>query len=878
MMGAHEDKNLKKRGSLRLTLLIWWSRAAILWERVWLRSFPITAIFCLFSVITLFDVLPTLPSWLHFSILAALAGLLIWATIYFLKGDFKVSVETGRKRLERDSGVKHQPLTAFNDRPVLGVKNSASRFLWAAHVARTQPLLRQLKFFLPAPRMARHDPYGLRVLIPLTFLVALSVGAEDAAHRFERAINPKVEITSLSQPTIDVWVRPPEYTKVPPRLLHDSLYPKKEGAVTTSNKHESHWGDLSPQMSEGVSVEIDKVIGIPMGSMVLAQIGRAGDNARIRIGERTKPFLALDPKHVEDGSRAEIQITHDDLQAQTLDVKLGDSMIGSWPIKIIEDYPPRIEFTGPSRNMGNGILQVQFEASDDYSLSDVRLEIKSKEGLSALSGNYRSSFALPVPRADTGGKGQAKYDFSDHPWSGLQVQLSLLAVDVAGQESRTDDISIALPERTFNHPVARELIAARKKLNQPTVDLFQEVQNDLLKIVSKPSHFFNDTVTFLAIALSYNRLRHGIRASNMVRPEVQRLLWQTALRIEGGEFAVAEQALRDLQGQIKKALNGRGTEQEIERLLDQLKSAINNYMRAMADHLKRQGREIPGDLNSSAILESGDLQRMLEKARQLSRSGSRAAARRVLSELDRMLNALRDTARFQPPLSRKNTGRQMLQGLRDLSRRQKDLLDLTFKRQHNLGDLRTRRLQKEQDNQLSQRSGAKKPSDESGQGNQLSRNQRDLRKALGRFIIQMDKMLGMVPSTMKQADQAMKGAGEALKQNNISRASRDQIKALEALRQSAERLARKLSNRARGAGVGAGLSRAGKPFLSGRDPFGRQPGSGVNGAAGIDGAAVPTKRELFRAREIMDELRRRSGEHNRPQLERDYIERLIKRF
>jgi hypothetical protein len=36
--------------------------------------------------------------------------------------------------------------------------------------------------------------------------------------------------------------------------------------------------------------------------------------------------------------------------------------------------------------------------------------------------------------------------------------------------------------------------------------------------------------------------------------------------------------------------------------------------------------------------------------------------------------------------------------------------------------------------------------------------------------------------------------------------------------------------------------------------------------------------ELRRAREILDELRRRAGERARPKIERNYIERLLRQF
>jgi hypothetical protein len=41
---------------------------------------------------------------------------------------------------------------------------------------------------------------------------------------------------------------------------------------------------------------------------------------------------------------------------------------------------------------------------------------------------------------------------------------------------------------------------------------------------------------------------------------------------------------------------------------------------------------------------------------------------------------------------------------------------------------------------------------------------------------------------------------------------------------------------------------------------------------------IPDASERARAREILDELRRRSAEPDRPRIEHDYIERLLRRF
>jgi hypothetical protein len=41
---------------------------------------------------------------------------------------------------------------------------------------------------------------------------------------------------------------------------------------------------------------------------------------------------------------------------------------------------------------------------------------------------------------------------------------------------------------------------------------------------------------------------------------------------------------------------------------------------------------------------------------------------------------------------------------------------------------------------------------------------------------------------------------------------------------------------------------------------------------------IPDQADVQKSREILDELRRRSGERTRPEIERDYIDRLLKRF
>jgi hypothetical protein len=62
-----------------------------------------------------------------------------------------------------------------------------------------------------------------------------------------------------------------------------------------------------------------------------------------------------------------------------------------------------------------------------------------------------------------------------------------------------------------------------------------------------------------------------------------------------------------------------------------------------------------------------------------------------------------------------------------------------------------------------------------------------------------------------------------------------------------------------------------------RDPLGRSRENRGRAASGED-VRIPDEMELQRSREILNELRERSGERGRPAFELDYLERLLNRF
>jgi hypothetical protein len=113
-------------------------------------------------------------------------------------------------------------------------------------------------------------------------------------------------------------------------------------------------------------------------------------------------------------------------------------------------------------------------------------------------------------------------------------------------------------------------------------------------------------------------------------------------------------------------------------------------------------------------------------------------------------------------------------------------------------------------------------------------------------------------------------AAGALGRGDLPAGSGAQGEALQALRQ-----AQQTAGQAMGQRLGGGLALFPGGGRGG-DIFGRSPGGGRG--LGIGEVEIPDERQLRRASEILEELRRRAGDRARPEAELDYIERLLRRF
>ena len=840
--------------SWRVRVLIRAAQLNLLWERLWPRLLPPLAICGMFLAVALLDFLPMLPFWLHIIALALFAGIFGYSLRGLAGGDYRVHEQAARRRVETDSGVAHRPLAALDDQPVAPGDDPEAATLWRLHLARMAALLQRLRFGLPSPGMAARDPLALRAALILILVIAGAAGAGDARARLERALVPQPAALTQVQTSLDLWITPPAYTGMAPIFLESAQAKKVADATTTTAT------DTKPEK---------KLIRVPVGSTFLAQMSRGDANAALQIGARQTAFQALDAAVPEAGARVEGTFGDADAGVDGLSVTVDGRVAVSWPVRIEADRAPEVEFTQPPKNQGRGLLRVEFEARDDFGLAKVGMTIRNPEGWPVPGGDKDVVIGLPAPGLGTPlVKGASSQDMTAHPWAGTGVQLYLHAVDAADQRGESDPVAVILPERIFNHPVARAIIAARKKLNRPARQAALDAIADIERIAERPAHFFDDTAVFLTLVVSRSRLLHD--ASVEAVASVQKLLWDTALRIEDGEFAIADRSLRKAQKRLMDAMRNKADQKELNKLLDQLQKAMNEYMQALAEHLQREGLQDMPQVPSTQMMESGDLQRMMDRIREMMRTGSVEAAKQMLSQLNQMLEAMRRGARMARQPRGANKGRKMLQGLRDLTKRQQELLDKTFRQMQ-------RRQGQQRPGQQGQQGQGKQGQQGDPQAGQMAGDQEALRRALGKLMLQMDEMLGGIPPSMGKADRAMKGARGALGKGDRAGAIPQQTEALQQLRQATEGLAEQMARRMQGQ-MGLSMGRQGQQRPRGRDPFGRRQGEGANGEFDDGAVKIPNRMELRRSRQILDELRRRSGDHGRPVLELDYLDRLLQQF
>ncbi len=793
--------------------------AALLWERVWPNLWPALALALIYLSASLFDLWAVTPGWLHLVVLVAFAlgvigalGHGIWRIVLPLR-------EQAKRRLEQESGLRHRPLTTIDDRLAGGTDDAASRALWEEHHRRTRQSLNRLHVGWPRAGLARGaDPWGLRVIVALIVVVAFAAARDDAPRRVALAFVPDfASLGSGSDVTIDAWIAPPDYTGRPPIFLQ---------LQTAGN---------DPQ-----------VINVPTGSVLFARVHGGRGLPELLLDEEPTPFVAVDQSNFE----VEQPLT----AGQTIRFEQRSRAIAEWSIKIVPDRHPAIRFNDEPVATVRQALRLDFAASDDYGVATAQAHIRRADSDESMA------LDLPLPQRERTDVSETSFhDLTPHPWAGLAVIMHLEAVDQADQSGRSSEIEMILPERDFKHPVAREVVEQRRVLALAP-DRRDRVAQSLSKLSARPGAFYEDITAFLSLRSAVWRLRN-VAPSPEADLEISGLLWQTALRIEDGTLSLAEQELRAAQDRLMEALaDPNASDEEIDQRIQEVRDALEKFLQALAERALQNQQAESGELPPGELLEQDQLQQLLDQAQRLSESGSRDAARDLLSQLRELLESLRDGQTASLPEGA-TAGEEMLRDLNELLRMQQELLDQTY-----------------QESQRGER-GEQRPGGEDGQAGSgdtrsLAERQEELRRRLGEMMRRLGEQGQEIPGGLGRAERSMDSARGQLEARRPGGAVDPMTDALDQLRQGANSVIRDMLE---ALGTDPGLDEGPNSFSRmGRDPFGRpQNGFGILDDNRVE---IPSEIDVQRAREILRELYRRSGDRQRPQIELDYLNRLLRRF
>jgi uncharacterized protein (TIGR02302 family) len=848
----NQDKSQKTNTLTKLPGLLLRAKLALGFEQLWPMLARIAFIGLIYVSLAWAGVFMAAPSWLKIAIIIVLSIPLLIAIVKLF--EFRIpNHQDALARLDRDSGLPHRPLATALDAQVLGNQDSSSAALWSVHQQRTQKLLSKLSLKLPQSALSIIDPKALRIASILASFAAFFVAGSDWQPRLLSGFDWNNSASASTQVRLDAWIDPPAYTNRAPIFL------SQQGL------------DKEPR----ILVPIGSVLVLRAAPSENVSFSASGTLKQQDDAKKDKPNLEHRYDVKGDGGMV---------------VKNGGQTIASFTLAAIPDTPPAVEFLSATRKpksegadeITSDVLVLRYRLKDDYGV--VSGEVAADLLADPKARITRLIAPLPkMPLSAPNGNGsaieaQTTIDLSEHPLAGAKLRLSLKVKDDLGQEATSNALEVAIPQKPFANPVSKALVEQRRNLVVYPDDKIQP-SVALVGILTEPEAFRTSTTLFTALRMAQSRLKLAKTDAQII--DLAEWLWQIALDEENGSLSAAEKALRAAQESMKQAIERGAPPEEIKRLAENLRRAMDRYMREFADNNKSKpsGSKDP----NAKMLSENDLAKILEKIEELTKQGKTADAQRLLEKLNEMLKNMQ-TAEGSGAgwkQQKKTDLQKKADELEEMTRDERALRDRTFRegQEFQRGDRGEQSGDEEGKGQKGKGKSGEQGGNEKG-GNSLQNRQKRLSDALEK--LQKDlKGLGDGGQELSDALDAMREAERSLGEGKNGKAVEKQGKALESLRRGAQGLQQKLGELGEGDRDRTGGKLGGDKTLT--DPLGRplldgklQNDSADNNAKlRADGKGGGTIEE--RSRAVLEELRRRLGELARPQTELDYIERLLRK-
>jgi uncharacterized protein (TIGR02302 family) len=747
-----------------------------------------------------------------------------------------------------DSTLSGRPLAALEDTPALGTDDPAVLSVWEVHRQRMAERASKAGAASPDLRLASRDPWALRLVVLVLFIAAVVFSRTDGVSTLAGAFGPTASSDAVTGPSYEGWAEPPLYTGRPTLYLPDV-------------------GSARP-------------VSLPKGTRITLRTYGAPEDFTLSEGVSTTRNAQLGP--VAEGiSLAEFAVA----ESGRVELRRDGDEIGAWTFTIEPDAPPSIALAKPLERAPGGVTRLSYTARDDHGVTAARAEITLD--LDAIVRRYGLAVApetrpvlevdLPLPLGGTAEDiaETIDEDLTKHPWAGLPVKVILIAEDALGQSGRSEPASAVLADRGFYDPTAAALAEQRR-------DLLWSVENarrvtQVLRAVSwRPEGLFDRIGAYLITRTVIRRLDAAEIAESApaVRDELAEALWRAALLLEEGSLGDAADRLAKAKERLQEALRGDASDEEIAELMEELREATRDYMEQMAREAIENGQmetaEAPPEGQS---MSQDQLQELMDRIQELSEQGRRAEAEALLDMLQQLLENMEMRLTQGGEGQGGDQSQQSMQGLADTLREQQGLADDSFEQ-----------LQREfqqgggQPDEQGQGTPGQQPGSGHGHsGQSLAERQDALRQLLEDLQDDLPGSAGEgTREALDEAERSMRSAREGLSDGDTAEALDDQANAIDNLREGIRSLSKDIQQAQGGQGNQDAPGENGQESRS-TDPLGRPLSS--SGGLGTDRQMIPEGGDAAaRARSILEEIRRRSGDLSRPEIELDYLRRLLDRF
>lgn len=714
-----------------------------------------------------------------------------------------------------DQPFEHAPLQTLTDDLAIGSDDPTSRALWQLHRQRALAEVEKVTPHSPPPRIARADWYGLR-LLALTLAIAAILFGD--LSRLPPLPSSSEEDGAAGMASFEGWIVPPGYTGRPTLYLAPDSPAPELPPLPQGSILVLRFYDTPPSISQTVSPTAPEAGG-SAGELRLSL--QQGGQVRFKPAGGT---------------------------AVTLDVR------------IIPDAMPSPRFPEPARRADGGAFEIPWAAADDYGLASARLiltldetRLDRRHGL-AKPPEAAAPITIPL-EPGFGSKGEdgnmhhggtARLELLRHLWAGLPVRITLEVTDAAGQSARAVQHAL-LPRPPFYEPLAAALIEQRRDLlwnaeNRPRVARL------LRAITWNPEDLDIRPRAWLLLRRAIGDLeRSGSNGDD--REAIAEALWKAAELIEHGDAADALARLERAEKRLAAALKRGADPAEIADLTQELQKAMEAYMRALAARQQAKGEKSAAGEDTLSLTPE-DLAALLRRIEELSRQGRTAEAEALLRQLAELMRNMRITEGGNGGLP----GGKAEKELRERLEEQEGLAEETF-----------RSLQ----DRFSPREPGEEGTETRPSPSDLARRQEAIRRSLDGLEGELGRLgenSGDSREGVRRAERAMREAKRRLEEGDLDGALDAEAEALAGLRESLRALGEARSGQA---------GKSGTPGENGRDPLGRR----VGGKTAGEGVEIPEGPELRRkSREIIEEIRRRSSEYERPERERRYLQELVAPF